>query len=152
MKMREAMRLFLCFGVLCIVAAMIGCQAAQEAYSRTFSNWRFEPTGYSITSPYGKYIYKHSQEPASCEKKLTFGYGFEERTLIDIGCDGAVDTAEYKSRRYHRTDSGSEELFKEADTQFAYYEEKILARRAHEQWISMTNDEVARRQGFFKKP
>ncbi len=128
-----------------------GCQAAQQAYCRTLSNWTFEKNHFSITSPYGSYKYTHSEDPAIREEKLTFGYGSDERTLTNRGEDKLVEKVEYRGRTYLREDKGTEEMFAQADAQMAYYKEKMLAAKAYETWISKRADDVARDKGFFRK-
>ncbi len=134
-----------------VAAACLGCQSAQQAYCRTFSNWSFERTRFTIKSPYGTYKYEHSEDPALRSERIVFGYGSDERTLTDHGADGTIEKVEYRGQTYLREDKGTEEIFSEADEQMAYYKEQMLAAKAYETWITKRADDVARDNGFFKK-
>ncbi len=130
-----------------LVAPLVGCYAA----TRVSSNRYYLSDGYKYEGPHGRF--RHSVEDNRNE--MIIGYGFEEKTLVDEGCDGSLDEIRYRGSKFRidevETDPTIPDLFARAAAEYNQYYDLMQIHEVHRNWDSWKAVGVAQEMGYFKK-
>lgn len=131
--------------VLLLLPLLAGCYAA----TRVSGNRSYLNDGYKYEGPLGKFV--HSEEENRNE--MWIGYGFDEKKLIDEGCDGTLDEIRFKGSTYRRDDADPTipDLFAQASAEYNRYYDAMFVHEIHENWAGWKAYGVARENGYFKK-
>ncbi len=134
----------LVLAVALLLPAAAGCGTVQKVYNDVTSNHYYQQDGYRVDGPYAFFV--HAEKPLQNTMELGFGYG--RKKLTDKECDGTVDLIEFKEEQYHRGDAGSEDLFKQADEEWAWCYEKMHIASADAKWREMNASNIAQTAGY----
>ncbi len=132
--------------VAALAAVLPGCGTVQKAYNDLTSNHYYNLDGYRIDGPYA--FFERKKEPD--EGKMTLGFAYGQKILFNQGCDATVDRIEFKNENYRREMAGAEDLFRQADEEWAYCWERMHIADTEAKWREMNESNIAQTGGYSK--
>ncbi len=78
--------------VFVLLPLLAGCYAG----TRVSGNRSYLNDGYKYEGPLGKFVHSEDEN----RNEMWIGYGFDEKKLIDEGCDGTLDEIRYRGSNY----------------------------------------------------
>lgn len=137
-------RLVLSVFVLAVLIGCAGCNTMQRAFNGATSNHYYEKDGYRVDGPYA--FFKHTETPN--ENVMTLGFSYGQKIYTDQESDGKVDEIQFEGQRYHRDDPGAEQMFAQADEEWAYCFRKMHLDEVDAKWRGMSLSERAQVSGY----
>lgn len=131
---------------LLLLPLFAGC-FLERAGTRVLSNRVYTKDGFAVTNEWGRYEHRESAK----QDTLTVHNGYDTQELVDNNADGKVDVITFKGQKYYRDEQGIAEMFARADDDWCHYTHHMQIPESMEEWRASSPDDLARREGYFKR-